>query len=84
MMSRWHREYRCVKCNKQVSWAIKMRGDGMCPYCGHFSDGTIMATLDKASEVGLATTIMKLKWVRFLLAPVLRLHIWLELRRRGQ
>ena len=38
----------------------------------------------KIDEIRIALSIVKLKWIRALLAPILRLHIWLELRVRGQ
>jgi hypothetical protein len=35
------------------------------------------------SNLHIAWTIFKLKVVRVLLKPILRLHIWAELRKRG-
>jgi hypothetical protein len=35
-------------------------------------------------KLGLVWKIVKLKCVRAVLKPLLRFHIWLELKRRGQ
>ncbi len=84
-MSRWRKERFCVKCDEQLHCGEKMRRDGCCLYCGHLSEGTICDTVERAVEVKpgpvrVAWTIWKLKVVRFLLRPLLRLHIWWETR----
>ncbi len=82
-MSRWHKEYACVECAGKLTWNQVMGSQGCCPLCGHITEGTVCDALETASEVKVAWTITKLKWVRVLLAPILRLHVWLELKRRG-
>jgi hypothetical protein len=83
-MSKWQRAWFCVECKSELTWSQKMSNNGCCPLCGHLSDGSVCETVTRASEVSTAWTITKLKWVRVLLKPILRLHIWLELRKRGQ
>jgi DNA-directed RNA polymerase subunit RPC12/RpoP len=88
---KWVTELRCWSCDHIVSCSVKMRGDGRCPYCGYKAEEavTIMKTRSVGlykpySNVRIVWTFFKLKVVRVLLAPLLKLHIWLELRGRGQ
>ncbi len=76
MGSRWRKKWFCVDCYAQMSWNVMMQSDGCCPYCGHLSSGTICATVARASDAKVAWTITKLKAVRWLLKPLLKLHIW--------
>lgn len=46
----WKTEYRCINCDAEITWQVKMASQGRCPMCGHKSKraGTIVETNDKA------------------------------------
>jgi DNA-directed RNA polymerase subunit RPC12/RpoP len=78
---KYRKEYFCSECEKVVSWETKMGSLGLCPHCGFCSSGTVMKTGERAVEVQpgpvyVAWTIVKLKVVRALLRPLLKLHVW--------
>ena len=79
-MSKWRKEYFCIECGEVVSWETKKGSLGLCPHCGFCSSGTVMSTGARAvavepGKVRVAWTIFKLKIVRKLLKPLLKLHI---------
>ena len=49
--SNWYGIPVCTECNKRLSDSQKMYSSGICPYCGHNSNGTVcdtnMVTLKK-------------------------------------
>ena len=85
-MGKWRKEFFCVECEEVVSWETKMGSLGLCPHCGFCSEGTVMSTGHRAVEVEpgpirVAWTILKLKVVRGVLAPILRWHIRQEVKK---
>ena len=60
-MSRYIVEHRCVKCGHKFSNRDMIHSDGVCPYCGNISRGTICDSDKVAVEVkGLFELICKL------------------------
>lgn len=41
MSARYHRVFRCVKCQRAHSFRVHMDSLGVCPYCGHSVPGTV-------------------------------------------
>ena len=44
----WQIAYFCVKCKAELSTDTRMYSHGMCPFCGNYTPGTIVATTLKA------------------------------------
>ena len=42
-----YRVRRCDGCNRALSWREMMYSSGVCPHCGHLSDGTVCDTNDE-------------------------------------
>ena len=87
MSDRYRKVWRCISCDEEVTFRMKMNSHGCCPFCGHTNPGSVMACTETAEIVPplrTAWTILKLKAVRALLKPIMRFHIWYELRKRGQ
>jgi hypothetical protein len=84
-MGNWRKQYFCVHCDERLYWSEKMSSQGCCPFCGHTVKGNVCETVERGVELKtgnlrVAWTIYKLKVVRGLLKPLLRLHIWWETR----
>lgn len=47
-MSKWIRKALCVECKTPLSHTEEYYSDGICPHCGHNSNGTICNTKVKA------------------------------------
>ena len=85
-MSKWRKEYFCSECEEVVSWETKMGSLGICPHCGFCVSGTVMQTGVRSvavepGRIRVAWTLLKLKGVKAVLAPILGWHIKQEAKK---
>ncbi len=87
-MSKWYVEYKCVKCDASLSIRERIYSDGCCPHCGNTIDSTFVdtkkETVQRPSDIRVAWTLTKLRWVRALLAPILKWHIRQEAKKTNK
>ena len=84
MSRRWKTIHQCTACSARLNTGQRMYSGGCCPYCGFTIEGTVCSTLKIPSEISVAWTLTKLKWVRVLLAPLLKWHVKREVEKRNK